>query len=152
MIIILRKIKIIRHLTTKVRLINYVLSELHKNRALLTGEIENIDNLGSDDFRRSLPRFQKENIKDNLKLLDAVKSITCDKSCTRAQVALAWVKSIGAITIPGTTKENSLLSNSQSLDINLTDDEIHLLSNIVSAKGYRYTEAAMRAYGFDDEI
>ena len=39
-----------------------------------------------------------------------------------------------------------------TLTINLTDDEIHLLSNIASAKGYRYTEAAMRAYGFDDEI
>ncbi len=121
-------------------------------RALLTGEIENIDDLGSDDFRRSLPRFQKENIQDNLKLLDTVKSIAHEKSCTTAQVALAWVKSIGAIAIPGTTKENNLLSNIKSLHLNLTDDEIHLLSNIASAKGYRYTEAAMQAYGFYDEI
>ena len=39
-------------------------------RGLLTGEIENSNHLGVDDFRRSLPRFQKDNIPYNLNLLN----------------------------------------------------------------------------------
>ena len=77
-------------------------------RALLTGEIENIDDLSSNVLRRSLTRFQKENIQDILKLLDAIKSIAHEKSRTTTQIALAWVKSIGAITISIATKENNL--------------------------------------------
>ena len=122
------------------------------SRGLLTGEIESINHLASHDFRRSLPRFQKENISDNLKLLDTVKLLADDKSCTSSEIALAWVKSMGAIAIAGTTKEKNLISNIKALEVHLTDDEIAQLSTLSNAKGYRYSEESMKLYGFDDEL
>ncbi|HAG62021.1 MAG TPA: aldo/keto reductase, partial [Coxiellaceae bacterium] len=121
-------------------------------RGLLTSEIEDRNHLAVDDFRRSLPRFQKDNISYNLNLLKSIKQVADDKSCTTAQIALAWVKSIGAIAIAGTTKENNLISNIRALEIHLTDDEVELLSSIGNANGYRYSEEAMQLYGLDDEM
>ncbi|RZJ95982.1 MAG: aldo/keto reductase, partial [Brevundimonas sp.] len=48
-------------------------------RGFLSGEIRSIDDLGPDDSRRMIPRFQGENFQKNLDLVVAVKAIAADK-------------------------------------------------------------------------
>lgn len=123
------------------------------SRALLTGEIENTEQLESDDFRRNLPRFQIENLVYNNAIIEQIKSLAEKKGCTTSQVALAWVMhQPNVIPIPGTTKEAHLLTNSHAESVELTNEELFLLNKLPEAKGYRYVEAAMKAYGFDDEL
>jgi diketogulonate reductase-like aldo/keto reductase len=58
----------------------------------------------------------------------------------------------GVIPIPGTTKFPNLLANIDANKVKLTEDELKILNNLGEAKGYRYTEASMRAYGLEDEL
>lgn len=123
------------------------------SRALLTDEIEGIDQLADGDFRRTLPRFSKENLAANQQIVDTVKILAEAKDCSTAQIALAWIMSqLGVVPIPGTTKELHLLSNIKASQIILTPEDLSVLKDLPHAEGMRYTKAAMIAYGFDDEI
>lgn len=82
-----------------------------------------------------------------------VSKIAKNKKCSTAQVALAWVLAQpGVVPIPGTTKTQNLLSNIGAEAITLAADDLAKLNALGQAKGYRYSEAAMKAYGFDDEM
>jgi aryl-alcohol dehydrogenase-like predicted oxidoreductase len=123
------------------------------SRALLTGEIEDINQLPKDDFRQTLPRFTKKHLNANQKIIDAVKALAIRKNCSAAQIALAWVMSQpNVIPIPGTTKAKHLRSNVQAIEIKLTKHELALLDELPGAQGMRYHELAMKAYGFESEI
>ncbi|MCX7121989.1 MAG: aldo/keto reductase [Gammaproteobacteria bacterium] len=123
------------------------------SRALLTGEVEDLSQFAENDFRRSLPRFQKENFEMNKKIVAEVRAIAAEKQCTTAQIALAWVLAQpGVVPIPGTTKCENLLKNIASNDITLSADQLERLKKLKPAQGSRYTEAAMKAYGFDNEL
>jgi aryl-alcohol dehydrogenase-like predicted oxidoreductase len=123
------------------------------SRALLTGIVETSDDFEENDFRRTLPRFQKENLVHNNKIVSTVKKIAEEKGCSTAQISLAWLMhQSNVLPIPGTTKETHLLSNIHSESIVLEEDNLTQLSELGCAQGYRYTEAAMKAYGFEDEI
>ncbi len=73
-------------------------------RGFLTGTINNPNELPKNDFRTFTPRFQGENFKENLKIVNRVKEIAQEKNCTPAQLVLAWLlaKSENIIPIPGT--------------------------------------------------
>ena len=60
-------------------------------RGMLTGTISSLDQLGDDDFRRMVPRWQGDNLDANLALVEVVRSIAAAKGVTPGQVALAWV-------------------------------------------------------------
>lgn len=121
------------------------------SRALLTGELTNTDQFKEGDFRRDLPRFRGENFEENKKRVAKIKEIATAKQCTSAQIALAWVMhQPGVVPIPGTTKQSHLLSNIAANNIELTHEELAILDQLGEAKGYRYTEAAMYAYGFEE--
>ena len=70
-------------------------------RGFLTGQITSADDLAADDFRRSSPRFEGDNLERNLALVDAVRAMAAAKACTPAQVALAWVLAQGDAIVPG---------------------------------------------------
>ena len=74
-------------------------------RGFLTGQIRKFDDLAPDDYRRSSPRFQGENFQKNLQLVQRIQQMAAEKSCTPAQLALAWVLAQGKdiVPIPGTT-------------------------------------------------
>ncbi len=95
-------------------------------RGFLSGRIRSIDDLDSDDFRRSNPRFQGENFDRNLELVERVREIAEEKGVTPAQLALAWVLSRGKdiVPIPGTKRVAYLEENAAAADIELTDDEL----------------------------
>ncbi|RVW24311.1 putative aldo-keto reductase 2 [Vitis vinifera] len=68
------------------------------------------ENLSNDDYRKTLPRFQPENIEHNNILFERVKEIATRKGCATSQLALAWVHHQGddMCPIPGTTKVGNL--------------------------------------------
>lgn len=97
--------------------------------------------LQKDDFRATNDRFCNE---ANHHMYDAVEKIAAAKKATPAQLALAWVeaqqdRAAGVVAIPGTTKEKNLVSNVQSLDIELSKEDLEALENAVTeGKGDRY--------------
>jgi aryl-alcohol dehydrogenase-like predicted oxidoreductase len=122
------------------------------SRALLTGEVEDPQQFEVTDFRRALPRFQTGNFEKNKLIVNQLKEISARKNCTAAQLALAWVIQQNVVPIPGTTKEAHLLSNIAANKVRFTAEELEKLNTLETASGYRYTEDAMKVYGFDDEL
>lgn len=121
------------------------------SRALLSGEIVNPETLPEGDFRKQLPRFQKENLAHNNAIILKVKELANQKNCSTAQVALVWVmQHENVIPIPGTTKEKNLLSNIQAQNIKLSDTEIKSLDELQKPIGDRYTESSMKEFEFDE--
>ena len=116
-------------------------------RGFLTGRFKNFDDFEADDFRRMLPRFQGDNFKKNLELVDAVKEIAQHKNCTLPQVALAWLlhKGEDIIPIPGTTRIENLLENIKATEIKLTAEDLSNIDSIMKViSGNRYPEAGMK--------
>ncbi|MGH7545015.1 MAG: aldo/keto reductase, partial [Gemmatimonadota bacterium] len=119
-------------------------------RGFLTGAIRSVDDLAPDDWRRANPRFQGENFRKNLELVDAVQEVAREKACTPAQLALAWVLAQGehVVPIPGTRSAERLAENAAAVDIELTSEELDRLDRIAPqgiAAGMRYPEGGMRA-------
>lgn len=112
-------------------------------RGFLTGQIRSVDDLAADDWRRTLPRFQRENFQKNLDLVAAVEELAEARGCTPSQLALAWVMAQGEdiIPIPGTKRIKYLEQNVAALEVTLTPEEIAHLSDalpIGAAVGERY--------------
>lgn len=121
------------------------------SRALLSGEIVDPEQLPEGDFRKQLPRFQKENLKHNNAIILKVRELANQKDCSAAQIALAWVmQHENVIPIFGTTKEKNLLNNIRSQDIKLTDSETKSLNELQKPHGDRYTESSMKAFELDE--
>lgn len=117
-------------------------------RGLVTNTL-NVDTLAETDFRRTLPRYQAANMENNGKLVHEFASMAHDKSCTPAQLALAWVLAQGEdiIPIPGTKKRKYLEENAGAVEVSLTDTDISEINALVSRypnTGNRYSEEAMK--------
>jgi aryl-alcohol dehydrogenase-like predicted oxidoreductase len=95
-------------------------------RGFLSGEIRTIDDLAENDFRRFHPRFQDENFKKNLELVDRVREIAAEKGVTASQLALAWVLAQGhdVVPIPGTKRIRYLEENVAALDVSLSAEDL----------------------------
>ncbi|MBE0583476.1 MAG: aldo/keto reductase [Desulfofustis sp.] len=116
-------------------------------RGMLTGRLKTAT-LGTDDWRLTTPRYQGEAYAANMVLVDEIEAIASTKSCTPAQVALAWVISRGEhiLTLTGTTKLENLRSNLGAYDVNLSDDERSALDALADrVRGDRYDEWGMKS-------
>ncbi|KAF8093320.1 hypothetical protein N665_0384s0007 [Sinapis alba] len=101
------------------------------------------ENLEDNDYRKGLPRFQEENLNHNKILYEKVEAMARKKSCTPAQLALAWVHHQGddVCPIPGTSKIENLNQNIGALSVKLTPEEMAELEAIARpdfVKGERY--------------
>ncbi len=117
-------------------------------RGFLAGAIKSADQLGKDDFRRSIPRFDEENIKRNLAVVAKLGELAANKGSTAAQLALAWVLHQGdfIVPIPGSRKIANLEANVAAASISLTDAEAREIGALVSPDqiaGRRYSDRAM---------
>jgi aryl-alcohol dehydrogenase-like predicted oxidoreductase len=117
-------------------------------RGFLTGQIKSPEDFEPDDFRRHNPRFQGENFKKNLQLVDAIEEIAEKKGCTPGQLALAWLLAQGKdiVPIPGTKRRERLEENAAAVNVTLTEDELRRIDEIAPqgvAAGTRYPEAGM---------
>lgn len=117
-------------------------------RGFLTGQFQSFDDLAPDDWRRQNPRFQGENFKKNLDLVERVKEMAAEKGCTPAQLALAWVLAQGndVVPIPGTKRRQYLEENVGAVDVEITREDLERIEEIApkgAAAGERYEEAGM---------
>jgi aryl-alcohol dehydrogenase-like predicted oxidoreductase len=114
-------------------------------KGFLTGKIDENTQLGSADFRSSLPRFTPEAMKANRAFVDVLDAVAKQKNATSAQIALAWLlaQKLWIVPIPGTTKLSRLVENMGADTIELTADdlrEIESASSKITAQGARYPE------------
>jgi aryl-alcohol dehydrogenase-like predicted oxidoreductase len=114
-------------------------------RGFLTGRIGSIDDLEPDDYRRASPRFQADNFRRNLALVERVKEVAQEKGVTAGQLALAWVMHRGedVVPIPGTKRVAYLEENVAAAEIELSEDELRRLDEAAprgAAMGDRYPD------------
>jgi aryl-alcohol dehydrogenase-like predicted oxidoreductase len=108
-------------------------------RGMLTGAAPT--NLAADDFRRTLPRFNDENLEANLALVDEIRAVAARYDATPGQVALAWVLAQGndVAPIPGTKRRKYLEENAAALDLELSADDLAALAKLTPV-GARYAD------------
>lgn len=114
-------------------------------RGLLSGRIGSTADLGADDFRRTLPRFQAGNLAHNATLVAAVAELARARGVTVGQLALAWVLAQGPdiVPIPGTKTVRRLEENVAAASLRLTADDLAELGRVApagSAAGHRYPD------------
>jgi len=98
-----------------------------------------------------LPRFQGENLENNLKLLGEVEALARKKNCTLGQIAINWVAALSRrpgmpkiIPIPGTANVERVKENAKEID--LADDEMEAIDQILArfpVVGERYHKHGM---------
>jgi aryl-alcohol dehydrogenase-like predicted oxidoreductase len=118
-------------------------------RGFLTGKIKRYEDLAPDDWRRNMPRFLGGNFEKNLQLVRHIEELAQKKSCSPAQLALAWVLAQGEdiVPIPGTTSRAHLEDDLGTFDVTLTPEELARIDEIAPkgvAAGERYPEAGMK--------
>jgi aryl-alcohol dehydrogenase-like predicted oxidoreductase len=111
-------------------------------RGFLTGQITSTDHLAEDDFRRNNPRFEADNLKQNLRIVDEVRAVADEIGGTPAQIALAWVLAQGddLAPIPGTKRVSRLEENVGADGIHLTPEQLARLTAITPPAGDRYAD------------
>jgi aryl-alcohol dehydrogenase-like predicted oxidoreductase len=112
-------------------------------RGMLTGAIKSVDDLSPTDYRRSLPRFQGENFVQNLKLVDLLMRLASRRSCTAAQMAIAWLLAQGddVLPIPGARTRDEVEENLAAGNIDLTAEDLAALDSLATSgvvAGNRY--------------
>jgi aryl-alcohol dehydrogenase-like predicted oxidoreductase len=118
-------------------------------RGFLASRFKSADEFGDADFRKHHPRFQNENLQQNLLLLKTIEEIAAEKNCTPAQVAIAWVLAQGndILPIPGTKRIKYLEENAAAADLILTAGELIRLNEALppgAAAGPRYHAQGMK--------
>ena len=121
-------------------------------RGFLTATIKTLDALQPKDRRRDHPRFNPDNLKRNVALLQPLESIAAARKATPAQVALAWVLARGpdVVPIPGTKRRNYLEQNAAAAGTALNRAEIAQLTKTFppgAASGTRYPEKQLAGLG-----
>jgi aryl-alcohol dehydrogenase-like predicted oxidoreductase len=118
-------------------------------RSLLTGQIQKPQDIPEGDRRLAHPRFQGQNLVQNLELLHRLEALARAKGCTPGQLALAWLLAQGpeVVAIPGTKRIDRLEENLGALDVRLSPADLASIAAAVpagAAAGPRYPEAQMK--------
>jgi len=122
-------------------------------RGFLTGRFKSLSDFAEGDFRKSNhPRFEGENLKKNLQIVETIKKFAAEKKCTPSQLALAWCLAQGEdiIPIPGTKKLNYLRENIKAVDVHLTSEDLQKINEALPAgiaSGERYPVMQMQRLG-----
>jgi aryl-alcohol dehydrogenase-like predicted oxidoreductase len=107
------------------------------------GGLQDLSALDAKDIRRTMSRFQGENLQKNLALLPPMEAMAKDMDVTVAQLALAWVLAQGdhIVSIPGTTNPQHMRDNFAAKDITLSAAQIEQLNQMINrhnVSGARY--------------
>jgi aryl-alcohol dehydrogenase-like predicted oxidoreductase len=118
-------------------------------RGFLAGQFRDAGGLLDDDFRRFHPRFAGENFQRNLDLVREIETLAQEKSCSAAQLALAWVLAQGddIVPIPGTKRRRWLDENIAALDLELSESDMERIEAAFphgAAAGERYHASGMQ--------
>ena len=118
-------------------------------RSWLTGRVENLADIPSDDRRRDHPRFLEANFARNLELVRRIEPVAKEKGCTPGQLALAWLLAQGPdiVPIPGTKRKERLDENVKATAVRLDARDTQRIAEAIpsgAAAGTRYPEAMMK--------
>lgn len=116
-------------------------------RGFLSGTIKDTSELSENDFRHTVPRFQKEFFESNKTLLGRIEQLADKKNVTPAQLSLAWLlhKGENIIPIPSTKHEKYLIENAKAVDVELTQEEMQYLDDTyTTVAGERYNANGMK--------
>jgi aryl-alcohol dehydrogenase-like predicted oxidoreductase len=117
-------------------------------RGFLSGRFSDPSELDENDFRRSQPRFQGDNLEANMRIVSKLREIAEEKDVTPAQLALAWVLAQGddIVPIPGTKRRSYLEENAAAADIELSEEDLTRIDDeLPEVSGERYEETGMAA-------
>ncbi|CAM3400352.1 aldo/keto reductase [Paenibacillus lupini] len=116
------------------------------SRGFISGELRKFEDLGQNDLRRYMPRFQGGNFHKNIEIVDKIKEIATEKACTPAQLALAWTIANQALPIPGTKRINYLEENVAAIEVELTQEDLLRIEQVSPKNvihGTRYMKEQM---------
>jgi len=121
-------------------------------KGFLTGNISRDTQFGKDDFRSIVPRFTAENLNANQVIVDFVRKLAEEKNATPAQIALAWILAVKPwiAPIPGTTKLKRLEENIQSINVEISPEELTWINdmlNSIPVSGDRYPAELAKRVG-----
>lgn len=119
-------------------------------RGLLTQQLD-VSRLESGDFRSSLPKFMGDNYEANIKIINKLKIFAQSRNVSLSCLALAWLREQNVLVIPGMRKPERVLDALSSLQCDLTSSDLNILDEIAfvgATAGTRYSESAMKTYGF----
>jgi aryl-alcohol dehydrogenase-like predicted oxidoreductase len=117
-------------------------------RGLLSGHWSPDRELESTDFRGRSPRFQGENLRHNLTLVEALREIAEAKGASVAQIAVAWVLARGEdiVALVGARTRERLTEALEALELELTEADLERIEEAVppgAAAGERYPKPQM---------
>lgn len=117
-------------------------------RGLLSGHWDPTRALAGNDIRKWSPRFQGENLEQNLALVEKLREVAAERDATVAQVAIAWVMSRGEDIVPliGARRRDRLSESLGAADVRLGDADLAAIEAAIprgAAAGTRYPEAMM---------
>lgn len=109
-------------------------------RGYLTGALSSRKGFDENDFRARNPRFSREALEGNRRIVEAVKAVAERLGATPAQVAIAWTLAQGeqVVPIPGTKKMRRLEENAAAADLDLPEDALTDLERIPASVAPRY--------------
>ncbi|PHY17659.1 aldo/keto reductase [Caulobacter sp. BP25] len=118
-------------------------------KGFLTGKIDETTTFGKGDYRNIFPRFQEENRRANMALVDRIGEIARAHGVTNAQIALAWLlhQKPYIVPIPGTTKLSRLEENLGAARVSLSSEDLTAIDEALSGVeivGERYPAGIMR--------
>jgi aryl-alcohol dehydrogenase-like predicted oxidoreductase len=113
---------------------------------LLTGSMTGAP---AADQRATSPRFQGDNLTQNLKTVAPLTALAERKGCSPTQLALAWVLARGddVLALVGMSRRARIADNLAALDITLTNSELAELDTAFAPgviAGDRYPADMMR--------
>jgi aryl-alcohol dehydrogenase-like predicted oxidoreductase len=115
-------------------------------RGFLSGRFKSPSELAPNDFRRGVPRWQGENLEQNLRLAAKVEELAREKGCKPGQLAIAWVLAQGndVVPIPGTKRRKFLEENLAAVNVKLTKADLAKIeAEVPRAVGDRYDRIGM---------
>ncbi|KAI0143719.1 Aldo/keto reductase [Xylariaceae sp. FL1272] len=123
---------------------------------MLTGKYKSTDDLEPNNHHRHFPRYQGENFKKNLDLVEKVKELAETKGCNATQLALSWIKTQSRrpnmpffIPIAGSTSQTRVAENATQVE--LMDADLNAIDDILAnfeVSGTRYPESGMKLTQF----
>ncbi|GAB4820418.1 hypothetical protein N2152v2_007464 [Parachlorella kessleri] len=124
-------------------------------RGFLTGKLTSPDGLAENDFRKSLPRFQKEAFDKNKALVDKLSELAARKGCMPGQLALAWVLAQGddVAAIPGTRRTKYLDENLAAASVQLGPEDLKEIDELLASikvEGDRYGDMKAMSYHYEE--
>ncbi len=101
----------------------------------LSARYSSASHFEGDDVRRVITRFAPENITGNQPLIELIEAFSQRKSCTPAQISLAWMlhKNAFVVPIPGMRRVDRIVENLSAADVVLTHEEFCALDNALNS-------------------